>query len=107
SPELVGEAVAVQEVVDDLVEDAELRREAAPRLTLALRRSGDRERTADRGLEQPPGLERMPAGEIALAADVVELPADHAERCARQLTRHFRPRIGERELECLREQRVA
>ena len=82
--------------------------ESAPGLPLRLGRPRDRERAPDRGLEQPPRLQRVPSGEIALAAlDVVVLPADHPERRPGELARDLRPWIRERELERLREERVA
>ena len=104
APELGREPVAVENVVHDLVEEAELRREAPPGRPLGLGNLGHRKRASDRGLEEPARLQRVPPREVVVAAaHVVELAADHADRGARELVGDCRRRIREREVERLRE----
>ena len=55
-PELGDEAVFVEQVVDDLIQEPEVRGKAAPRSLVGGGHLRDRQRTADGSLEQPPRL---------------------------------------------------
>ena len=61
-------AVAVEDVVDDLEEQAELVREGPPRRLLRLRHLGHPERARDRGREQAAGLQPVQRGQVVAAA---------------------------------------
>ena len=101
-------AVAVEQVVDDLEEQAELVAERAPRRLLALRHLGDPERDADRGGEERARLQPVQRREVGgVAGDVAVLAADHPQRRLGELAADHRRRIGERKPERLREQGVA
>ena len=102
------EAVAVEDVVDDLEEHPELVREGAPRTLLVGRHLGGGERERHRRVEEPPGLQAVHGLEVGVRLHRVEvLAADHAERRLRELARHRRRLVRRREAERLREQRVA
>ena len=63
---------------------------------------------ADRGGEQPPGLQAVELGEILVVArDVPVLAADHPERCLDELARRRGVVVHEREPDRLGEKRVA
>ena len=100
-------AVAVEQVVDDLEERAELGGERAPRLALGLRHLGRGERAADGCREERSCLQPVQVVAIALAAQVEPLAADHVQRRPDELARDLGRRVGEREPERLGEQRVA
>src|SRR6266516_4340861 len=105
--ELRGDAVLVQHVVDDLVQQAEVRGEAPPGRLLSFGHLADGKRAADCGVEQPSGLQRVELDEVGAAGDIEVLAADHAERGAAELARDGRACIREREIESLRKQRVS
>src|SRR5207248_6791493 len=60
-------AVLVEDVVDDLEEQANIVCERAPRRLLALRYLCDPKRARDRGREEPARLQAVQRGEIGLA----------------------------------------
>ncbi len=106
--ELRGEAVLVEQIVNDLVEEPELGGEAPPHRPFGLGDVAHRERAADRRFEEPPRLQRVQAREVAASsADVVVLAPDHAEGRPRELPGNGGGRIGEREVKSLSEQCVA
>ena len=103
-----GVPVAVEQVVDDLEEQAELVAERTPRRLLALRHLRDPERDPDGGGEERARLEPVQRGEVGgVAGDVAVLAADHPERRLRELAADHRRRVREREPERLGQQRVA
>src|SRR5437763_3507578 len=102
------EAVAVEDVVDDLEEHPELVREVAPRLLLPLRQLRGPERTGDRRVEEAPGLQSVDLLEgVVELLRVSVLAADHAERRLDELPRDERRRVRERETDRFGKQGVA
>src|SRR6476661_3948775 len=97
--DLRDEAVAVEDVVDDLEQQAELACELTPGLLLGRRDLGGGERAADRRREQRSGLQAVKLVQLALAANVEPLAADHRERCVDELARHGARAVRERETE--------
>ena len=102
-------AVAVEDVVDDLEEQAELVAERAPRPLLRLRRPrATQSASADRRREEAARLQPVQRRLVGRGAgDVEVLAADHAERRLRELARDMRRVVRRREPERLGEQRVA
>src|SRR5689334_716905 len=73
-------AVAVEDVVHDLEQEAELLAECAPRALCRLRQIGDPQCEPDCGGEEPSGLQRVQCRLVGRSAgDVEVLAADHAE----------------------------
>src|SRR5262245_31524993 len=95
-------AVAVEEVVDDLEEKADVLAEGDPRSALVLRNARDVETDAHARHEQPARLEAMELLELGrIARDVAELSADHPERRVDEIARDLEPFVAEREPERL------
>src|SRR4051812_21870272 len=100
--------VSVQDVVDDLKEQAELVAERAPGRLAALRDLRDPQRQADGRREKAARLELVQRRLVRRRLpDVEVLPADHPQRCLRELATDVRERVREREPERLRQERVA
>src|SRR3954463_10206394 len=100
-------AVAVEDVVDDLEQQAELVPEFPPRSLLALGYLGHPQGKPDRRGEKAARLQLVQRRFVRRGAgDVEVLPADHAERRLRELAADMRERKREREPKGLRKQRV-
>ena len=112
-PQLLRRAGGVEDVVDDLEEDAKLVAERPPgrrarsaagrrRRSRSSRRRGAGGRSSARAAVGRPSASRPPS-----LGDVEVLPADHAERRVGELPRDGRRRVAQREPEGLGEERVA
>ena len=105
---LVHEPVVVEEIVHDLVEEAELGGEPPPRPLQFGRHLGDPEAAADRGLEEPRRLEPVQLEAVFPAAvDVEVLPGDHSRGGECELARDVRRLVANGKGERLVEERVA
>ena len=102
------QAVAVEEVVHRLEEQAQLLAERSPRRLSGLGHVGRPQPEPDRRGEEAPGLQPVEIREVGVVAgDVAVLAADHPERRLDELARGLRTLVREHEPERLREQRVA
>ncbi len=100
------EPVAVEDVVDDLEQQADVGGEDAPGELFGARHVERRERAADGSGEERPRLQTVQLLARALTADVEPLTADHRERALDELAGDPCGSVGERESKRLGEKRV-
>src|SRR5919197_3427246 len=106
--ESVDEPVPVEDVVDDLEEEAELLAERPPPGLLRLGHARSLESQPHSGREQTTCLEPVELRQVSVVTgDVSVLAANHAERRRRELARGPRTLVRERQSERFAKERIA